>query len=384
MTQATVTALVERLYGALLDEGDWPGLLRDVVDAFDGTQGALVSQDDCSGIAEVQAHTVGISDQVLHDYETYYGPRSPLFHFLKTMPLGTPYTDGDFPDQTVYQGSEIYNDLYRPLNAEHLLGVDLERNSGVSTYLMVRRGTDAGHFTAPEVRRLAGLVNHFTRALRLGRLMEGAERTAGALEGVLNCLPAPVILTDGDGHVAYLNAAAERMLVENGGLRLNRGRLRCERPVDGLALDRLIEEAGRADPSGGGVVAVWCRSSTQPLMVEVLPLPSSLGAAPRRRMVMLRVAARRTRRPEPNSIVRLLGLTPAEADVAAALCRGDSITEHATRAGISPHTARTLLRNAMAKTDTHRQAELVAVVLSTVWSSSNGELASAQQSKTGV
>ena len=67
-----------------------------------------------------------------------------------------------------------------------------------------------------------------------------------------------------------------------------------------------------------------------------------------------------------DTIVRVFGLTPAEAAVAAALCAGRSVAHHARQCGISVHTSRTLLRNAMAKTDTHQQSELVSLILSAV------------------
>ena len=49
--------------------------------------------------------------------------------------------------------------------------------------------------------------------------------------------------------------------------------------------------------------------------------------------------------------------------VAVALCEGRSISEYAASAGISVQTARTLLKRAQEKTDTHRQAELVSLLL---------------------
>jgi DNA-binding CsgD family transcriptional regulator len=365
MPQAALTALIERVYDAVLEDDGWTGLVGELVKAFHGTQAALLSQDDRSGMARVQAHTVAVPEKTLRDYETYYAPRSPLFHYFKSVPLGRPYTDADYPDQALYRRSEIYNDLYRPLNAEHLLGVDLERRTGLSTYLIIRRGGDAGFFSAAETRRLAGLNRHLARALRLGRLVEGAGRTAGALEGLLAAQPAAVLLTDAVGRVAYLNPRAERLIRRGDGLRLTQGRLRCERPADGDALDHLIAAASGAPPADhSGVLPVHRRSCAEPLMVEVLALPAGLGATAGPRLAMLRIADREARAPRPETIAAMFGLTPAEAAVTAALCRGESLAGHAARSGTSLHTVRTLLRNAMAKTDTHRQAELVSRVLS--------------------
>ncbi len=370
MTQAASGALIERIYDAILEEDGWPSLVSGLVTAFHGSQAALLSQDDRSGVAQVRAHQVGVTEQTVRDYETYYAPRSPLFHYFKSMPLGVPYTDADYPDQALYRNSEIYNDLYRPLEAEHLLGIDLEHRTGLSTYFIIRRGEDAGFFSAAEIRRFATLGRHLTRALRLSRLVEDAGAAARTLDGVLARLPAAVMLSDADGRITYLNALAEHSAENRDGLWLRHGRVCCERPDDTTALHHLIAKAcGTTTPSGtddsGGVIPVRRRSTAVPLMVEVLPLPAGLGGASRQ--AMLRIVDRQATAPAADSIAALLGLTPAEAAVTAALCNGESLNDYAARRGLSRHTVRTLLRNAMSKTDTHRQAELVSLVLSSVW-----------------
>ena len=58
-----------------------------------------------------------------------------------------------------------------------------------------------------------------------------------------------------------------------------------------------------------------------------------------------------------------LGLTPAESRLAVSLCEGHSLSEYALSAGISVMTARTLLKRAREKTETHSQAELVSLLL---------------------
>ena len=66
---------------------------------------------------------------------------------------------------------------------------------------------------------------------------------------------------------------------------------------------------------------------------------------------------------EPSAIVDLLGLTPAEARVVAALTMGTALAEAATRLGLTVNTARTLLSRAMSRTGTKSQVGLVRLVL---------------------
>jgi DNA-binding CsgD family transcriptional regulator len=61
---------------------------------------------------------------------------------------------------------------------------------------------------------------------------------------------------------------------------------------------------------------------------------------------------------------RLYGLTSGEAEVAQRLARGVSVKQVSDELSVSYQTVRTHLQHAFDKTDTHRQAELVRLVLS--------------------
>ncbi|MEZ5828253.1 MAG: LuxR C-terminal-related transcriptional regulator [Hyphomicrobiales bacterium] len=59
---------------------------------------------------------------------------------------------------------------------------------------------------------------------------------------------------------------------------------------------------------------------------------------------------------------RAFGLTPAELRLAEALVRGTSLKDYAEQVGIAEGTARVQLKAVFAKTNTHRQAELVSLL----------------------
>ena len=61
----------------------------------------------------------------------------------------------------------------------------------------------------------------------------------------------------------------------------------------------------------------------------------------------------------------LFGLTPAEACIASMVAEGRSIEDIAARQRISLNTGRVHLKNIFAKTETTRQAQLVALILRT-------------------
>ena len=66
----------------------------------------------------------------------------------------------------------------------------------------------------------------------------------------------------------------------------------------------------------------------------------------------------------PSSQLRqLYGLTGAEARVAEAVLNCDGLADVALKLGVSLSTVRTLLQRVFEKTDTHRQADLVKLMM---------------------
>ena len=67
--------------------------------------------------------------------------------------------------------------------------------------------------------------------------------------------------------------------------------------------------------------------------------------------------------PAANMLASLYKLSPAEAQLAAALASGANVTDYAEVRELSLNTVRTQLNQILAKTGTHRQAELVKLIL---------------------
>lgn len=67
----------------------------------------------------------------------------------------------------------------------------------------------------------------------------------------------------------------------------------------------------------------------------------------------------------PDLIERTYGLTPAETRLVEQLLAGDSVADAAEQLGVTVGTARTRLKRVFQKTDTHSQADLMRLVLST-------------------
>jgi len=102
------------------------------------------------------------------------------------------------------------------------------------------------------------------------------------------------------------------------------------------------------------------RCGGRPLVAYTWSFPWSEDDSPK--PVLILIDLERPTDPGEASLRHLFGLTGAEAKLAARLASGRSLEEVASELRITVGTARSQLRSIFAKTHTHRQAELVALL----------------------
>lgn len=185
------------------------------------------------------------------------------------------------------------------------------------------------------------------------------------LRGALDQIDLGVVLLDGDGGIAFANAGAERLLDRGDGVRRLGHSLGAAGFEDAVrlqtAIGRALQSDGRAAPP-----LLLKRGRGRPIIASVVRTGSAAGpiSGPAAAVYLL----------DPDADVDpLLGpvcdghdLTAAEARLARALVAGSTLTEAAAAQRIRLDTARSYLKQVFAKTGTHRQAELVRVMLSSV------------------
>jgi DNA-binding CsgD family transcriptional regulator len=219
-------------------------------------------------------------------------------------------------------------------------------------------GDTARQATAPEVKDLR---LEAATPLRRKRL-EGRAREALLHDG-FDILSVPVLITSSDGRLIFANLAGEAFLRNSQHLALSRGRLVARRAADRSRLVRLMQGLGRGT---GGSLALGLGNGHATWLMA-MPLPEARAnrlGLPERDPLGLIVLQRRDCQPGATAelLERLLELTPAEAWLAAAISRGETVAESAAARGVSLNTARTHLKSVFSKTGVSRQAELAAML----------------------
>jgi DNA-binding CsgD family transcriptional regulator/PAS domain-containing protein len=233
----------------------------------------------------------------------------------------------------------------------------LQRLDG-ETYLAVALHREAGDgrgFGRGEAVRLQSLAPHLRQAAHLSAQFRQAERGRARLETHLDGLRCGLLLCDSDARVLWMNRSARALTDGTRELMLHGGVLHARQPAATRALRDEIALAGPA-----------------PRFVAIGDGPQALHVALRAHgdeaedgasvLVALTRAADAAQVPL-EAWCRVLGVTRAEAALVATLVNGGTVEQHALQRGVSAGTVRGQLKQVLAKTGTHRQAELVRLAL---------------------
>jgi len=184
-------------------------------------------------------------------------------------------------------------------------------------------------------------------------------RDGGALD--LDSLGEPAIAVDRAGLVMNANTAMRSLLGED--ISIHNNRLCLSDSAARRRLEDLIRALkANACPSDIEPIVLKCDDES-PIILRMMTIPENaqglfLGAS----AVLVFARLRRWSQPSAQLLSRIFGLTPAESRLAAALSDGSTLIEAAKALNISWETARTQLKAVFAKTNTHRQSELVALL----------------------
>jgi DNA-binding CsgD family transcriptional regulator len=184
-----------------------------------------------------------------------------------------------------------------------------------------------------------------------------AESWSGLAGGVLDVMHEAVLLVGRELRLLGANRAARRLLREGDGLALSARSVVASTPAATCQLRRGIEAAARGQI--GRLHVPRTGRAALALLLEPHPAGSGSGAA-----VVFATDPGHSHPWSGELPGERYGFTPAEWDVARRLAAGARLVRIATELGITLNTVRGHLKHIYAKAGVHRQAELVARLLS--------------------
>lgn len=367
--ESRMCGLIGDLYDAALDAALWPDVVQRLA-------GAMASS---SVVLKLQGHDgsvrlLGCTQNLIvperdrawaEDWhrKDLWVERSVAFGMSRTV------TSDELVTPAEQERSGFYQEWLRHLDIHHMIGVVFPVTDCSIGVLGLHRPRGAGPYASAERRQFERVREHLQRALRVGqRLAERTHLQSAAVEA-LDRLDTGVILTDPKCRIVHASAMALTLLRENTVLGVVDGCLRLWAPAlqDRLrSLVRATTDLALGELAGPGQALSVPRPHRMPLALEFAPVrPSACVLGEQRPACLIFI-----RDPQvPIAIERLrdfFGLTRTEGAVAAALGSGHSVEEIAAGMGVAVATVRTHLKRILAKTGTHRQAEVVTLLARSV------------------
>ncbi|MFE3544823.1 helix-turn-helix transcriptional regulator [Nocardia sp. NPDC059177] len=347
--------LIAAIYTAGDDPGRWNSVVHEITDTFGAVQTLLVIAEPATGQVSV------ISAGHLEKPGGNAVQLSTLTERVNALPAGATVT-GD--DLLTPQDKGMAAPGRHPVATANCFVARLTEEVPASWLCLTMR--DHRAITGDSAARtlLGVLVPHLCGALRThSKLVELSRDRAFAL-ATLEKAKYGIMIVTGDSAMVFANAMAEQITRQADGITVDAsGRLRASLSSAPAPLCALIRQAAGPERSSGNI-ALPRPSGGRPLIVRVTPLDGISKGGPWERAVLLLVVdPEHDPQPEPTALHDLYGLTDAETMVAMGVLRGDGLPAVADQLSVSLFTARTHLQHIFAKTRTHRQAELVRLLL---------------------
>ncbi|WP_423382833.1 helix-turn-helix transcriptional regulator [Burkholderia sp. LMG 32019] len=375
MTRAeTIHQAIRHLYEAALTPDGWSRAGISVTEAIASQKAIFLESDEVAGAPF--AITTGFDVETARRMQREFETRPP--YWVKAIPIGTPLRQTSFVSDTDFKRSDFYNEAVRPAGGFYGMVAPLGPDRRI--YFVAGRDLGAADFVDDDVGAARLILPHLKTALQVQSRLAAADlRVKGAYE-VISHLEFGVVLIDSRMRPIFANPGAETLARCGDGFLLNRDEVsathleEAKRLRDAIATAVGFNNGGRGDseavvrPRMPMNCCLSRRPPSPPLVVHVVPVAVSDlldGISAATRAILFVMEPDRQVEIDRMVMAAAFGLTRRETALATLLTRGMDLAEASSHLGIGPGTARAYLKQILAKTDTHRQAELVSLLLRT-------------------
>jgi DNA-binding CsgD family transcriptional regulator/PAS domain-containing protein len=355
--------IVSAIYASALTPENWIVAMADVRRTLDAQSAGLLLADE-SGRSIKSA---SLAPEAQKTYLDYYRQIDYVLDAVEEGPVGL-IRSGQ-PLIALKARSEFDADWMRPHQMDDGLFVRLTTGSMPTCFLAAAPKRSEPFDTAERVKLMSALVPHLQQALRTQSHLEDFAQGATDIARAVDSVRHGIAVVGPGSVVIHLNSAAERILKCGDGLCIRSGSVEASSASANAELRRSIAGAlleHEASPRGGNSFLCRRPSGKRPYVIHVLPFsPTTENVSVTRALVVL-VDPEQQLEPPTQLLRRVYGLTNAEADVALRVLRGDGLKPICEELSLSMATVKTHLQHVFDKTDTHRQAELVRLLLTII------------------
>ena len=353
--------LICSIRDAALDGRSWHAVARHVAAEFRSPAIALYGQSlDTASFKETAV--LGIGDRFIESYKSHYSRLdNPWVQGGRFWKPGVVRTETALQrvtgDRQVLRRSGYFQDWIAPQGYRHSMGMVVDRDAGGYIKLTMYRDGASGAYRRAEETRFQSLCEQFRLLLDIAGPYRLARTLAHLSLRALDHLDFGVMLLNADGAVLEMNRFARDLADGRAGLRVHQGRLEALDARADVRIRTLLE----APAKDGAVTATLAPPAVpSPVTLALTRMASAEGG----RLLFL-TCPDRAFDERLQLLVDRFAFTPVEIQLARGLLQGLDLRRAGAVSGLSYETSRWYLKQLFAKTDTHRQADLVRLLLAT-------------------
>lgn len=347
---------------AALDPEAWSALLHHVSAAF-SCRGVVLGFVDVNQRALVHVESAGLD---LSDLTTWTEYRRNIWrhdkhaHLLTDVERTRVYSDADYGLAHVAASDEYIRWLDR-LGVLHHLSFAVREGPLVGS-LGVHRSRSDGPFSVDERQRMQSISGGVEHSLRIS-LKQSLLALQTFWDGLTTHANSELCLLDGCGRVLRTTSA---FFGQPGGAIFTRAadhQLKAHRHDHDNRLRKALDAALCSGNAHTSYLAL-SNGSEERMLVKVKPVAAtSAFRLHNQARALVELHANTVYLEQAAALLKeIYGTTAAEARVAIALARGDTIADISNDLGVSRETVRVHLKRLFSKTETNRQAQIVGLV----------------------
>jgi DNA-binding CsgD family transcriptional regulator len=357
--------LLLTLYRSIHSPNPWSEFLHALCDHFQACAATLVLRQPARGDRGYM-FDANVRQSLMEVYRTANFPDDPFLDLEE----GVACNIFDRVSPEVFLRSRFYNELLKLDNDTDVLALNVTFGNTYLGSLKLSRRAPIGVFGLPEKSLMMRIYPHLKVALEIYERSRRQYLENNAYIKAIDQLAFGVVILNERGHVIRVNETASRMMKESQLLRVVGNHLQAGEPEHEIqvanAIKAILGTNGAA--SAAGSLKISAEQPSRSLYMLLKPIQETTpepGGPPAGVAIFLSVD-KLQHNVSIEAFAKLYHISRAEMALVTELLDGASIIEASATLGISENTARVQLRSVFTKTDTHRQTDLIRLVLTSL------------------
>jgi DNA-binding CsgD family transcriptional regulator len=361
--------LLLRLYRGVQEPNPWTEFLAALCEEFHACTATLVVRQPVRGDRGDMYYVdyVGSEPNLIEVYRTAQFEDDPFLDLEE----GIACNIFDRVPRETFLRTRFYKELLALAGNSDILALNVVFGGTYLGSLKISRLEPTPAFGLADKSLMMRIYPHLKMALEIFERSRRRHLENNAYIKAIDQLAFGVIILNERAHVIRVNETASRMMKETQMLRVVGNLLQADEADNELVLSRSVKEMLAGETSkelvSRGSLLLSASNGTRSLYLLLRPIyDGATEAGPAAGVAIYLSGEKLHRNVSIETFGKLYHLSKAELALVTELMEGQSIVDAATALEISENTARVQLRSVFTKTDTHRQADLMRLVFTSL------------------